>query len=60
MGGKSETNHFTPKQLHFCRCVTIGMTQAAAYRVAYLHFVSWQEFLFSAESISNKISLQIS
>jgi len=25
----------TPKQLHFCRCVASGMTQADAYREAY-------------------------
>ena len=25
----------TPKQMHFCRCVAAGMTQAAAYREAF-------------------------
>jgi len=25
----------TPKQMHFCRCVAAGMSQAAAYREAF-------------------------
>ena len=32
---KPDTKQLTPKQLHFCRCVASGMTQAAAYREAY-------------------------
>ena len=31
----NRTNDLTPKQLHFCRCLASGMTQAAAYREAY-------------------------
>jgi hypothetical protein len=31
----NRTNDLTPKQLHFCRCVASGMTQAAAYREAF-------------------------
>ncbi len=29
------SSKLTPKQLHFCRCVASGMSQAAAYREAY-------------------------
>ena len=37
MAGEPPVPHtpLTPKQLHFCRCVAGGMTQAAAYREAY-------------------------
>ena len=31
----NRTYDLTPKQLHFCRCVASGKTQAAAYREAF-------------------------
>ena len=32
---KANQTALTPKQLHFCRCVASGMTQAVAYREAF-------------------------
>lgn len=32
---KGKTKVLTPKQLHFCRCIANGMTQADSYRESY-------------------------